>query len=64
MSQHDPRTISTEGLLIEHYLLTLRRIELACRLGAFPERLFMMLRQHDIKDELERRELKLRRATA
>ncbi len=58
----NPREISTEGLLIEHYLLTLRRIEIACRVGAFAERLGMVLRQGDIKEELDRRQLRKARA--
>jgi hypothetical protein len=58
----DLRDISTEGLVFEHYILTLRRIEMAYGPNAFSERLSIMLRQSEIADELNRREIQRRRA--
>jgi hypothetical protein len=48
----NPREITTEGLLIEHYLITLRKLEVACMRGrdAFAVRCQMTIRQIVIAD--------------
>lgn len=57
----NPRTISTEGLLIEHYFSVLRSLELASRRIKDGQEIPRMIRRDEIRDELEMRTLRATR---
>ncbi len=61
MTPRNPREISTEGLMIEHYLITLRQFELMA-MRDNSSHLSMCVRKSQIVDELHHRELLKRRA--
>lgn len=60
----NPREISTEGLVIEHYLITLRSLEISGRhgMGWQNQLLLGRVRKDEIQDELDWREIRKRRA--
>ncbi len=62
MLSQNPRNISTEGLLIEGYLLKLRGLELLCNQDKTDAFIKGLIRRDQINQELDRRELVKRRA--